>query len=147
MKANRSTQAGAADQAIHATSQRRAVLPVVLVSAAAFMVMRSVPNSREDPEGKFDVVGALSSVVAVVGFIFLLHEGPERGWTGSSPYSRALIRSAQESFVDGWQQAMWVGVAVMAVLLIYVLARGPEAAASNESGRPLEAAVAPVNDA
>ncbi|WP_437571905.1 MFS transporter [Sorangium sp. So ce542] len=349
------------------------VLPVVLVSAAAFMVMRSVPNSREDPEGKFDVVGALSSVVAVVGFIFLLHEGPERGWTapvtllglfagsagaigfaawelrqeaplldlrlfrkrgltsgsvsllavfgvqagffvalypyfqavlgwsglrstvalmpmallsmassrlapriaaqmgarvtmgsgiflgaaglalmaamvsvdggylsalpgmlamglgmglsmtpsteaittalprerqgvasalnditrefgtalgvallgavlttgyrsaidsrlhaiptaaadaarrgianafavadGSSPHSRALIRSAQESFVDGWQQAMWVGVAVMAVLLIYVLARGPEAAASSESGRPLEAAVAPVNDA
>ncbi|MGX4655157.1 MFS transporter [Micromonospora sp. SCSIO 07396] len=37
----------------------------------------------------------------------------------------ALVRAAQESFVDGWQQAMWVGTAVMAVLLGYVLARGP----------------------
>lgn len=39
--------------------------------------------------------------------------------------SPALIRAAQEAFVDGWQQAMWAGVAVMAVLLVHVLARGP----------------------
>ncbi|OON32539.1 hypothetical protein BSA16_05120, partial [Micromonospora sp. Rc5] len=37
----------------------------------------------------------------------------------------ALIRAAQESFVDGWQQAMWAGVAVMTILFVYVLARGP----------------------
>ncbi|MFI2667680.1 hypothetical protein [Micromonospora carbonacea] len=37
----------------------------------------------------------------------------------------ALVRAAQESFVDGWQQAMWAGVGVMTVLLGYVLARGP----------------------
>ncbi|MDG4831079.1 hypothetical protein O7627_17435 [Solwaraspora sp. WMMD1047] len=37
----------------------------------------------------------------------------------------ALIRAAQESFVEGWQQAMWAGVAVMTILFGYVLARGP----------------------
>jgi hypothetical protein len=45
---------------------------------------------------------------------------------GSHPYSEALIRAAQESFVDGWQQAMWAGVVVMAILLGYVLVRGPQ---------------------
>lgn len=37
-----------------------------------------------------------------------------------------LLRSAQEAFVQGWQQAMWSGVVAMALLLIYVLFRGPE---------------------
>ena len=41
------------------------------------------------------------------------------------PYSEALYRSAQESFVQGWQQAMWAGTVVMAVLLVYVLVGGP----------------------
>ena len=44
----------------------------------------------------------------------------------ASPHSHDLIRAARESFVDGWQRAMWSGVAVMTALLIYVLARGPE---------------------
>jgi hypothetical protein len=44
------------------------------------------------------------------------------------PYSEALYRSAQESFVQGWQQAMWAGVIVMAVLLVLVLVHGPEPA-------------------
>jgi EmrB/QacA subfamily drug resistance transporter len=42
------------------------------------------------------------------------------------PQSQALVRAARESFVEGWQHAMWVGVGVMAALLIYVLARGPQ---------------------
>ncbi|AGP34444.1 hypothetical protein SCE1572_07940 [Sorangium cellulosum So0157-2] len=70
------------------------VLPVVLVLAAAFMVTRSVPNSREAPEGGFDVVGAISSVVAVVGFIFSLHEGPERGWSSPITLLTLLVGSA-----------------------------------------------------
>lgn len=59
------------------------VLPVVLVFVAIYMALRSVPNSREESEHKFDVVGSLASVIAVVGFIFALHEGPEQGWTAS----------------------------------------------------------------
>ena len=57
------------------------VLPVVLVLAALPMALRAIPNSREVPEHKFDLVGALTSMIAVVGFIFALTEGPEQGWT------------------------------------------------------------------
>lgn len=57
------------------------VLPVVLVVVALAMALRSVPNSRETSGRSFDTVGALTSVVAVVGLIFVLQEGPERGWT------------------------------------------------------------------
>jgi EmrB/QacA subfamily drug resistance transporter len=47
------------------------------------------------------------------------------------PYSKALFRAAQESFVQGWRQAMWAGVIVMAIILVYVLVRGPERISSN----------------
>ncbi|HUQ59223.1 MFS transporter [Lentzea sp.] len=49
------------------------VLPVVLVVVALAMVWRSVPDSRGEPH-PFDVVGALTSVVGVVGLIYFLHE-------------------------------------------------------------------------
>ncbi|GAA2069627.1 MFS transporter [Streptomyces albiaxialis] len=57
------------------------VLPVVLVAVALATTLRSVPNSRERSRHTFDTVGALVSAVAVVGLIFVLQEGPERGWT------------------------------------------------------------------
>ncbi|WP_410534717.1 DHA2 family efflux MFS transporter permease subunit [Streptomyces sp. KL2] len=41
-------------------------------------------------------------------------------------HSQDLIRAAQQSFVDGWQQAMWIGAAVMAALLLYVALCGPK---------------------
>jgi hypothetical protein len=46
----------------------------------------------------------------------------------AGPQAEALVRAAHESFVDGWQNAMWAGAAVMAVLFVYVLARGPQRA-------------------
>ncbi|WP_369215006.1 MFS transporter [Streptomyces flavofungini] len=57
------------------------VLPVALVLVALAMTVKSVPNSREASGHRFDTVGALVSAVAVVGLIFVLQEGPERGWT------------------------------------------------------------------
>lgn len=57
------------------------VLPVVLVVAAIGVAVRSIPNSREEFAHRFDFLGALTSVIAVVGLIFVLQEGPERGWT------------------------------------------------------------------
>lgn len=57
------------------------VLPVVLVIVAAVLALRAVPNSREETRHGFDVVGSLTSMVATVGLTFVLHEGPERGWT------------------------------------------------------------------
>jgi hypothetical protein len=40
-------------------------------------------------------------------------------------HAQALIQAARQSFVDGWQHAMWAGVAVMAALFLYILTRGP----------------------
>ncbi|MFJ1870604.1 MFS transporter [Streptomyces chartreusis] len=57
------------------------VLPVVLVLAALAMTLKSVPNSRETSPHPFDTTGAMVSTVAVIGLIFVLQEGPERGWT------------------------------------------------------------------
>ncbi len=42
-----------------------------------------------------------------------------------TPYSQALYRIAQEAFIKGWQQAMWAGVAVMALLFLFIVLRGP----------------------
>jgi MFS family permease len=57
------------------------VLPVVLTVVALGMTLKSVPNSREKSAHRFDTVGALVSAIAVIGLIFVLQEGPERGWT------------------------------------------------------------------
>ncbi|WP_329071273.1 MFS transporter [Streptomyces sp. NBC_01429] len=57
------------------------VLPVVLVIVTLAMTLKSVPNSREPSTHSFDTMGALVSTIAVIGLIFVLQEGPERGWT------------------------------------------------------------------
>lgn len=57
------------------------VLPIVLVLAALATALQAVPNSRELSRHGFDTAGALLSVPAVAGLIFVLQEGPERGWT------------------------------------------------------------------
>ncbi|WP_027930400.1 MFS transporter [Amycolatopsis thermoflava] len=56
-------------------------LPAALIVVALVTTVRSVPNSRERSAHPFDAVGALLSAVAVVGLIFVLQEGPVRGWT------------------------------------------------------------------
>lgn len=56
------------------------ILPVVLVIIAFFMTLRSVPNSRIASQHKFDTVGTITSIIAIVGLIFTLDEGPKAGW-------------------------------------------------------------------
>ncbi|MFF0304424.1 MFS transporter [Streptomyces sp. NPDC004562] len=56
-------------------------LPVVLILVALVMTLKSVPDSRETSAHRFDTVGTLVSMIAVSGLIFVLQEGPERGWT------------------------------------------------------------------
>ncbi|AXK33955.1 MFS transporter [Streptomyces armeniacus] len=36
----------------------------------------------------------------------------------TGPHAGALVHAAQQSFVDGWQQAMWAGVGVMGALFV-----------------------------
>lgn len=43
-----------------------------------------------------------------------------------------LVRFARESFVSGWQQAMWVGVVIMTALLLFILFKGPQNEAKRE---------------
>ncbi|MFY1689188.1 MFS transporter [Plantactinospora sp. WMMB782] len=57
------------------------VLPVALVLGSVVMVLRSVPNSHRHTGHRFDTVGSMTSVVAVLSLIFVLHEGPLIGWT------------------------------------------------------------------
>ncbi len=67
------------------------VLPVALVVIAFAMARRSVPDSRESSRHAFDTVGSLTSLVAVVGLIFFLQEGPEQGWTASATLVSLLV--------------------------------------------------------
>jgi EmrB/QacA subfamily drug resistance transporter len=57
------------------------LLPVALVVIALAMTLKAVPNSREASTHSFDTIGALISTIAVIGLIFVLQEGPARGWT------------------------------------------------------------------
>lgn len=57
------------------------VLPVALVLVAVAVIARSVPNSREYAEHRFDLIGSVVSALAVIGLIYALHEGPVHGWS------------------------------------------------------------------
>ena len=67
------------------------LLPVVLVILAGVFAVRSVPNIRERATHRFDVVGALASIVVTLGFSFALHEGPAQGWTAPIPLTSLLL--------------------------------------------------------
>ncbi|MFI9533708.1 MFS transporter [Nocardia fusca] len=66
-------------------------LPAALVIAALATTLKAVPNSHEHSSHAFDTVGALISVVAVVGLIFVLQEGPERGWTAPATLISLIV--------------------------------------------------------
>lgn len=80
------------------------ILPLVLVLMAGVMTVRPVPSSREESEHPFDVVGALTSVIAVIGLSFALHEGPEQGWTTSTTLLSFLIGIAGALGFIGWER-------------------------------------------
>ncbi|MFJ6573370.1 MFS transporter [Streptomyces sp. NPDC091292] len=78
-------------------------LPVALTVVAVVMALRSVPNSRDASEHTFDTVGALTSVVAVVGLIFVLQEGPERGWTAPVTLLSLLVGATAAVAFVAWE--------------------------------------------
>lgn len=41
-------------------------------------------------------------------------------------YAAQILTAANQAFVTGWQQAMWVGVAIMTLLAVFILLRGPK---------------------
>ncbi|MFI6909485.1 MFS transporter [Nonomuraea sp. NPDC050394] len=78
------------------------VLPVVLVVVSLGM-MRSVPDSREHSGHSFDTMGALASVVAVAGLIFVLQEGPERGWSDPVTLAALVVGLVALIFFVAWE--------------------------------------------
>ncbi|MCO1656429.1 MFS transporter [Pseudonocardia humida] len=78
-------------------------LPVVLVVAAVAMTLRSVPDSREVSGHGFDVVGSLTSALAVVALILVLHEGPEQGWTAPPTLLTLLVGVAAAVGFVAWE--------------------------------------------
>lgn len=56
-------------------------LPVVLAVAALVLTLRAVPDSRERGVERYDVAGALLSIVGIGGLVLGIHEGPAQGWT------------------------------------------------------------------
>lgn len=79
------------------------VLPVALVLVALVMGLRAIPNSREASEHGFDIVGSLTSVVAVIGFIWVLHEGPEQGWTDPMTLASLVVGIAGAVGFAAWE--------------------------------------------
>jgi len=45
---------------------------------------------------------------------------------GAGVHAEQVLTAAREAFVAGWQQAMWVGVAALVVILVLTVLRGPE---------------------
>ncbi|MFJ9543688.1 MFS transporter [Streptomyces sp. NPDC101225] len=76
---------------------------------------------RRAIDGRLDGVPRRTADTAREGVANALEAAP-----GAGSHARQLVRAAQQSFVEGWQQAMWAGVAVMGALLLLVLLRGPE---------------------
>jgi EmrB/QacA subfamily drug resistance transporter len=79
------------------------VLPAALVLAALPLALRAIPNSREASAHRFDIVGALTSVIAVVGFILVLTEGPEQGWTAPATLLGLLAGAAGAIGFVAWE--------------------------------------------
>lgn len=67
------------------------LLPVVLVATATVMALRAVPNSREKSQHSFDIIGSLTSVIAVIALIYVLHEGPVSGWSSPITLTSLLV--------------------------------------------------------
>ncbi|MEU2898652.1 MFS transporter [Streptomyces sp. NPDC001273] len=78
-------------------------LPVALAVVALVMTLKSVPNSREHSAHSFDTVGALLSTVAVTGLIFVLQEGPERGWTAPVTLTGLAVGVITAVAFVGWE--------------------------------------------
>ncbi|MGW4027692.1 MFS transporter, partial [Streptomyces sp. NPDC005009] len=75
---------------------------------------------RSAIDGKVDGIPDGAADTAREGIANAIEVAPR---TGS--HAQDLIHAAQQSFVDGWQQSMWIGAAVMAALFVYVAPRGP----------------------
>jgi EmrB/QacA subfamily drug resistance transporter len=79
-------------------------MPIGIAVVSLLLTLKSVANSTEEQEGRFDTVGSIFSAVAIGALVLGIHEGPERGWT--DPLALA---------------GMVVGLAALAVFVVWEL--------------------------
>ncbi|WP_051890745.1 MFS transporter [Chryseobacterium vrystaatense] len=80
------------------------VLPVLLAAVAFAMTWRLIPNSKEIPGHKFDIVGSVLSVFAIIGLVFALHEVPGKGWTDPGTVTGLVIGIAGSIAFIFWEK-------------------------------------------
>jgi EmrB/QacA subfamily drug resistance transporter len=78
---------------------------------------------RNAIDDKLDGIPEQAADPAREGIATALKASPNAGSSAGD-----LIDAARQSYIDGWQQSMWAGVAVMAVLLVYIALCGPKKA-------------------
>lgn len=66
-------------------------MPIGLALTALTLTALYVPHSVEHTGSRFDVAGAVFSVLAVGGLVLALHEGPERGWTDALTLAAIVV--------------------------------------------------------
>lgn len=79
------------------------VLPIALVVVAAAVTIRSVPNTREPATHRFDALGSVASMLAVVGLVYALHEGPVAGWSEPATIAALVIGVAGAVGFVAWE--------------------------------------------
>nr|WP_207784944.1 MFS transporter [Flavobacterium sp. HTF] len=57
------------------------LLPVVLGVVSIILTSFYLPNSKEKYNHRYDITGALLSVISIFSFIYALHEVPSKGWS------------------------------------------------------------------
>jgi Na+/melibiose symporter-like transporter len=80
---------------------------------------------RSSVDGRLDGIPRSAADPAREGIANAAEAAPRSG-----SHAQDLVHAAQQSFVDGWQQAMWAGVAAMGALFVHIALRGPRSVAS-----------------
>ncbi|GGW95634.1 MFS transporter [Streptomyces malachitofuscus] len=93
---------------------------------------------RSSIDGRLDGIPESVADTARQGIAGAVEAAP-----GSGAHAQDLVHAAQRSFVEGWQQSMWAGVAVMGALFVCIAWRGPGDPApvtEDDPSDPIEAA-------
>lgn len=100
------------------------LLPVALVLVALVVIVRSVPDSREHTGHRFDLVGSAASVLAVVGLVYALHEGPVHGWSEPLTVAGLVAGVAATTAFIGWERRQVAPLLDLRLFRAWGLSRG-----------------------
>ncbi|KQU28212.1 MULTISPECIES: MFS transporter [unclassified Rhodococcus (in: high G+C Gram-positive bacteria)] len=77
-------------------------VPVALVVALAARVL--VPESRAEHVGRFDVVGLVSSLVAITALVWTIIEAPHRGWLSATSLAGYALSAVAIAGFLAWEK-------------------------------------------